>query len=230
MDYRHSLPNGKHGLQPQPSPQYTSRSASPVVPIASVAKNDLPPAPDYNTPRLLHIYKDGITHRHMTIANADKTHPLYTVKQNSGSIFSSVPHMTITQPQSTNNPTPAVIGTTTFHNWSRTVDLTFHGNPVPLESEGIFTRSYAFASPAFEERLRWECDGIWGADLVLVNGKKEWIAKFDASLFSMSKIGKLHIVNGAINGAALDEIVVSGCAFAEHERRRRNSRSAAAGG
>lgn len=58
---------------------------------------------------------------------------------------------------------------------------------------------------------------------MLVNGRREWIARFDASLFSMSKTGKIHVVNGGINGAALDEIVVSGCAMVQHERRRRAS-------
>ncbi|KAL8801961.1 MAG: hypothetical protein Q9200_006759, partial [Gallowayella weberi] len=168
--------------------------------------HNVPPAPAYDTPRTLHIYKDGLTSRHMTIADADKTHPLYTVTRNSGSVFSSKPHMTITQSvQAT--PTPAVVGTATFHSWSRSIDLEFRGHPVSLNSEGIFTRSYAFESPAFGERLRWECDGIWGADTVLVNGKKEWIARFDASLWSMGKVGKLQIVNGGINGVALDEIV-----------------------
>lgn len=67
-------------------------------------------------------------------------------------------------------------------------------------------------------------------DLVLVNGRKEWIAKFDAALWSMGMIGKLHIANGGITGAALDEIVVSGCAFVEHERRRRQRSSTGAVG
>lgn len=65
---------------------------------------------------------------------------------------------------------------------------------------------------------------------MLVNGRKEWIAKFDASLFSMSKTGKLHVVNGSINGAALDEIVVSGTAMVQHERRRRAASSGGGGG
>ncbi|KAL8887398.1 MAG: hypothetical protein Q9205_003609, partial [Flavoplaca limonia] len=126
-----------------------------------------PPAPDYNTPRILHIYLDGLTHRHQTITDMDKSRPLYTLSQNSGSLFSSKPHMTISQASSS---PPTTIGTATFHNWSRTIDLEFHGHAIPFESEGIFTRAYAYQSPAFGEKLRWECDGVWGADLVLVNG------------------------------------------------------------
>ncbi|KAI4259643.1 MAG: hypothetical protein L6R42_004477 [Xanthoria sp. 1 TBL-2021] len=229
MDYKDMASDEKHGLHPHPLPQRAPPSTSHNSPLMNRAHNSLPPAPDYNTPRTLHIYLDGLTQRHMTIADADKTHPLYTIDQNSGGILSSTPHMTISQPQSPNNPTPAVIGTATFHNMKRTIELEFQGQLVSMDSEGIFSRSYAFMSPAFGQRLWWECDGIWGADLVLVNARKEWIAKFDSSLFSWSKLGKLHISNGAISGATLDEIVVSGCAFMQHERRRRN-RSSAGGG
>ncbi|KAL8716695.1 MAG: hypothetical protein Q9225_005993 [Loekoesia sp. 1 TL-2023] len=205
--------------------------AYPGPSVAAPAPSTEPPAPDYNTPRVLHIYRDGLTHRHMTITDEAKSLPLYKIDQNSGSAFSSKPHMTITQPSSTSsNPTASVIGTVTFHNWSRTVDLEFHGHPVPFEPEGIFTRSYGYSSPAFGERLRWECDGIFGSDLVLVNQRKEWIARFDASLFSMSKTGKIHVSNGGINGVALDEIVVSGCAMVQHERRRAASSSGGGGG
>ncbi|KAL8952679.1 MAG: hypothetical protein Q9222_001416 [Ikaeria aurantiellina] len=202
-----SAPHASSSKRKQPSPAPTG-----------------PPAPDYDTPRILHIYRDGLTHRHMTITDMDKSYPLYTISQNSGSIFSSKPHMTITSASSPST----TIGTATFHNWSRTIDLTFHSHPASFDSEGIFTRAYAFDSPAFGERLRWECDGIWGADLVLVNTKKEWIARFDASLFSITKNGKIHVVNGSIRGEALDEVVVSGCAMVQLERRRRNN-SAAAG-
>ncbi|KAL8827582.1 MAG: hypothetical protein Q9170_006957 [Blastenia crenularia] len=211
----------KQGFEKNGAPSY------PGPPMSEPSGSFGSPAPDYNTPRVLHIYRDGITHRHMTITDEAKNLPLYKMDQNSGGIFSSKPHMTITQPSSPQNP---VIGTATFHNWSRTIDLEVHGRAIPFQSEGIFTRSYAFSSPAFGDKLRWECDGIWGADLVLVNTKKEWLAKFDASLFSMSKTGKLHIVNGGINGVALDEIVVSGCAMVQHERRRRAASAGGGGG
>ncbi|KAL9003255.1 MAG: hypothetical protein Q9188_003870 [Gyalolechia gomerana] len=218
-------PFEKHEAPAYPGSPTPAPSASPTPQKTQQHAPSGPPPPDYNTPRVLHIYRDGITHRHMTITDEAKHLPLYKIDQNSGGVFSSKPHMTIVNPSS--NQT---IGTATFHSWSRTIDLELHGRPIPFESEGIFTRSYAFSSPAFGERLRWECDGIFGADLVLVNGRKEWIAKFDASLFSMSKTGKLHVVNGSINGVALDEIVVSGTAMVQHERRRRAASSGGGGG
>ncbi|KAI4114536.1 MAG: hypothetical protein LQ338_007993, partial [Usnochroma carphineum] len=131
MDFK-TPPSEKH----QPPTYSNPPLASPAPPATAHAAPNEPPAPDYNTPRTLHIYRDGLTHRHMTITDMDKSHPLYQMDQNSGSLFSSKPHMTISQPSS-----KTVIGTATFHNWSRTIDLEFHGRPVSFESEGIFTRA-----------------------------------------------------------------------------------------
>ncbi|KAL9006048.1 MAG: hypothetical protein Q9180_009771, partial [Flavoplaca navasiana] len=100
-----------------------------------------PPAPDYNTPRILHIYLDGLTHRHLTITDMDKSRPLYKIDQNSGTLFSSKPHMTISQASSSSTTPPTTIGTVTFHSWSRSIDLELHGRPIPFEPEGIFTRA-----------------------------------------------------------------------------------------
>ncbi|CAL8584890.1 hypothetical protein XPA_010473 [Xanthoria parietina] len=208
----------------QASPYTGAPKSAPGPSMSEAGAPSGPPAPDYNTPRILHIYRDGISHRHMTITDMDKSHPLYKMDQNAGTMFSSKPHMTIT------SASGSTMGSATFHNSSRTIDLQLHEQPVAFESEGMFTRAYAYQSPAFGERLRWECEGIWGSDLVLVNGRKEWIARFEASTFSMSKTGTIHVVHGGISGMALDEIMVSGCAMVEQQRRRRNSNGAASGG
>lgn len=210
---------------PSPSP---SPYPSPQMPAQYYNTPPQPAAPAYNTPRVLHIYRGhGFSSRHMTIKDEAKNQPLYQIDQNSGGMFSSKPHMTVRNPSS-----GQAIGTATYHSWSRTVDLEVHGRPIAFESSGIFTRSYNFSSPAFGERMKWECDGFWGADLVLVNSRNDWIAKFDASLFSMSKAGKLHVVNGSINGVALDEIVVSGAAMVhvQNEARKAMNNGLSAGG
>lgn len=176
-----------------------------------------PPPPSVQEPRLLHIYLDGLTHRHLTIRDSDKRTPLYTVSANSGSIFSSKPHMRIFRGSAQTTP----IGTADFHNYSRTVDLTIQGRPVSMDASGLFTRSHVFQSSIGP--LQWEGDGIFSNDLVLVNERKEWLAKFHNSAFAMGKEGKLEISNGEITGVFLDEIVVSGLAMIEHQRRRRNN-------
>ncbi|KAL8877769.1 MAG: hypothetical protein Q9192_008603 [Flavoplaca navasiana] len=155
----------------------------------------------------------------MTIADEDKTHPLYTVENSPSRLFSSR-NLTIYKAADIENSKPGVIGTSAFSK------LDFHGHSVDMS---LSHHSLTYVSPAFEQRLWWETDGEWGVDLVLVDAKKELIAQIDASLSGCSTFGQLHISNGAIDSAALDEIVVSGCAFLQYERRRRNRTSAGGG-
>ena len=57
----------------------------------------------------------------------------------------------------------------------------------------------------------------------------EWVARFDNAAWSFKKEGKIEIVDAGFPQGILDEIVVSGLAMIEHERRRR-SRSNGGGG
>ncbi|KAI4163490.1 MAG: hypothetical protein LQ342_002997 [Letrouitia transgressa] len=192
-----------------------------------------PSPPTYMTPRTLHIYRDGFTARHMTVTDMDKSHALYQVHCNHGTIFSSKPHMRVTAPSSSSSSSSnaPILGTATFHSWSRRVDITVGPHSAELARPGFFTRSLAYVSPAFGgQTLTWQCDGIFGSDLVLVNEQKEWLAKFDHAAFSWSKEGKLHIVNGSIGGLALDEIVTTGFAMMIHERRRKQNSGGGGGG
>ena len=64
----------------------------------------------------------------------------------------------------------------------------------------------------------------------LVNAEGNWLARFERSSFSLGKRGKLEIAGGVQWGPGLlDEIVISGIAMVEAERRRRN-RSSGGGG
>ncbi|KAL8999382.1 MAG: hypothetical protein Q9169_001808 [Polycauliona sp. 2 TL-2023] len=215
MDYRDISSGKRHSLHfHQSSPR-----ASPSLG---------PPVLDHTTARILYVYIDGMTLRHITIADDQfKTKLLYTIEHNSGGTLSSPPRLTIAKCQSTANPNEAVIGTATLQGGA--IDFVSHGHSVSMDRNSFFGHSYAFMSPAFRQRLFWETEGIWGVDLVLVNGQREWIAKFDASLFSTSNAGRLHISNKAMSEAALDEIVISGCGFLQNERRKR-SRTSAGGG
>ncbi|KAL9580842.1 MAG: hypothetical protein Q9212_004251 [Teloschistes hypoglaucus] len=206
------------------SNMFSTVPEGPYAPIEEKVPSG-PPAPAYSTSRTLHVYSDSSwSSRNMTIADADRSHPLYTLTRNSGGWLSSKPHLTVTSAQ-----TSAVVGSATFHSMSRKVELDLHGKHVLFEPEGLFTRSHGFASPAFGyDRLTWKCKG-WGSDLILVNSRNQWIARFDAAVWAMKKVGKLEVGDGGIAGAALDEIVVSGLTMVEFERRRKSSNSAAAG-
>lgn len=78
--------------------------------------------------------------------------------------------------------------------------------------------------------LRWERDGAFTVNLCCVTEKGEWVAKFDNANWSMTKTGKLEIVDRGIPKEVLDEVVVSGLAMIEHERRRRSNAAAGGGG
>ncbi|KAL8834553.1 MAG: hypothetical protein Q9176_007436 [Flavoplaca citrina] len=218
MDYRDLASSKKHALHPHPSLQQASRSTSLAPPILNHAHNNFLPLTD-NTIRTLDIYLHGITHQQMTIADEDKTRPLYTVENSPSGLFSSR-NLTIYKAADTENPEPGFVGTAMFGKFD------FHGHSVDMS---LNHHSLTYVSPAFEQRLCWETDGEWGVDLVLVGAKKEFIARIDPSLSGCSTFGQLHIFNGAIGTAALDEIVVSGCAFVQYERRIRNRTSAGGG-
>lgn len=60
---------------------------------------------------------------------------------------------------------------------------------------------------------------MFTANLCCVTEKGEWVAKFDNSNWSMTKKGKLEIVDRGMPKDVLDEVVVSGLAMIERQRR-----------
>ena len=62
-------------------------------------------------------------------------------------------------------------------------------------------------------------------NLKLVDQQDNLYARFDNAAFSMSKEGKLEIYAPNAQGMLLDEIVTSGLAMIQCERRRRNNNS-----
>ena len=70
---------------------------------------------------------------------------------------------------------------------------------------------------------------MWSADLVCVTERGDWVARFGNSTWSVSKQGRIEVVNRDFPREVLDELVVSGLAMVELERRRRSNNAAAAG-
>lgn len=179
--------------------------------------------------RFLHIYVEGLTRRRMTILDSDKTTPIYIVKSNRGSIFSSKPHMKFCRPQTPSSTLETQIGSASFRRWSRALELEFGSSAVYLEPKGFLTRSTKFQSSVGP--LTWQHDSAIGRDLRLVNAEGNWLARFEGTSFSWKKTGKLEIAGGVQWGPGLlDEIVISGIAMVEAERRRRNNAAAGGGG
>ena len=102
-----------------------------------------------------------------------------------------------------------------------------------LDYRGVFKSGYSYTSPAMHNSIvYWKRDGtLKFGDMVCLDEKEMPIARFEASHFSMRDRGRLELVGmgpAAQGGAAMDEIVVTGLALAEH-RRRQNNRSSGGG-
>ena len=164
-------------------------------------------------------------HRHTQIIDSDKVTLLYDIKANTGSFFSSKPHMRIT-----NGMTGAEVGSVTFHNMTSDIDHVIHGQQVSFDRPGMFTTQHQFQSPTTRQIISWKRDGMFsGGDLKCVNEAGELYALFEISLWAMSKDGKLELGPG-IQGPFMDEIIVSGIASMEQHRRQRNRSSGGGGG
>lgn len=142
-------------------------------------------------PRLLHIYSEGLTNRHLRIVDSDKQTALYEVYM-PRNIFSSKPHMTITT--AAGPGLPAIpIGTATFHSFSRRTDLTMFSSSVStsstssssshqqqyhqqqqreesstvvLEPHGLFSRGLHFSSKVAGP-LVWNRESVFRGQMVL---------------------------------------------------------------
>lgn len=70
---------------------------------------------------------------------------------------------------------------------------------------------------------------MFTANLCCVTERGECVARFDNANWSMTKEGKLEIVDRGMPKGVLDEVVVSGLAMIEHQRRN-NGASGGGGG
>lgn len=204
----------------QPPPQ---RAPSPSFPYGANPSIPQPPTTSAPIPRTLHIYREGLTQKRGTVYDSDKTTPLYLIRNSWAAGWSGKPNVEITSPG-----TGQVIATVTFHAWSRTVDFMLHGQALPMDPAGWFTRSYTFQSPI--GTLKWQKTGIWGYSLQCVTERGEWLARFDTAYFSMRKEGRLEIVSRELPQMLVDQLVVTGIAMVEIEKRAHASAGASGGG
>ena len=215
-------------LPEQPPPYHDVKASvrpSAHVPLPQSAQHQ-PRASSQPQTRTLHIYHEGLIHRKVYVLDSDKTTPLYNVEQNSGSVFSSKPHMTF---HSANGP---VIGGVSFPSFSRSIDMTIHGKDVQLGSCGLFTIAHQFVSPR-GTILQWKRDGVFSGNMVCVDKaadpQAQLVARFEWNHLAISKSGTME-VSSAVQGVFLDEVVISGLGMYEMQRRRSGSSSGGNGG
>ena len=179
--------------------------------------------------RLLHVYHSGTIHRKIQILGPEKTTVLYTVEPDSGGLFSSKPHLTVYKAD-----TNTVVGTATFHSFSETVDMVIHNSAISFSSSGIFTSAHEWTSLAGAigggqgMRFKWKMGGfLHGDDMRCSDQEDRVCAKFESSGWALKKDGKFEVAP-SVGGALMDEVIVSGLAMLELQRRKKNNASAGA--
>ena len=113
--------------------------------------------------------------------------------------------------------TGQMVGTINFPMMSRRIELVINGHPQQLEYNGFRDRSYRFMSSIGP--LKWASMSMMGAGVACTTERGEWLAKFDTSWFSMHGTGKLELVNQNLPQGLVDELVVTGLAMLENDRR-----------
>ncbi len=174
-------------------------------------------------PRTLHVYIQGFTRRKVTIVDSDKQTQLYSLKISSNS-FSSSPDIAFHRGSS-----DTLIGTAIFRKFSRTIDLQFYSSPlssipVAMTAPSLFTRSLNFESSIGP--LTWKGSGVFSRNFILIKSQnEECVARFTRKNFSMSRWGNFELAPMFATAVQklLDEIVVSGIAIAETQRREEGS-------
>ena len=146
---------------------------------------------------------------HITIQDTDELHtPLYDVK------------LSIAKPQMAFSTTQSIVATTTiatviFHALHTRIDAMVNSRAIELTTHLSLKSVYTYASPALQgTNLTWKTRNP-SSDLKCVDEKRVVVARFHFSGLSLSKVGRLEVVDSrARDGAASEELVVTGLAFA----------------
>ncbi|KAI9720670.1 MAG: hypothetical protein M1812_002850 [Candelaria pacifica] len=189
------------------------------IPPSTSPRPTAGPPPAYTSPRLLHIYHEGHSERRASIKDSSKT-TLYSIDLHHW----SKPHMVVFAGDSKNE-----IGTVAFHSLSSTMDLTVRGTEFSLKNDKYWTQQYSFVSRATGRKFRWKMESLWTMnDFVCMDEKDMPIAKFEGSTWALRKLGKIELVQG-LDGALLDEVLMSGLAMVEMVQRTKKAAVGAAG-
>ncbi|KAI9793763.1 MAG: hypothetical protein M1835_007069 [Candelina submexicana] len=223
--YNQPSETGSSQLIPNSFPSYTPPAQPPSAQFPNDQKTNLPPSispaptappPAYSSPRLLHIYHEGLTQRHASIKDSSKT-TLYTIDLHQW----TKPHMVIFAGDSKNH-----VGTVTFHTLSSTMDLVINGTEIGFKNDSFWTQQYSFVSRATGKKLRWKFESSWSMKHVVCLDEKDLaVAKFEGSTWALRKLGKIELVPG-VDGGLLDEVLVSGLAMMEMIQRTKKAASA----
>ncbi|MCJ1469001.1 hypothetical protein MMC07_007633 [Pseudocyphellaria aurata] len=177
---------------------------------------------------LLHISlgNDGHRGRRITILDGDKV-SIYIVDSKRSAIFTRL-SLNVYRPGRSPSRRDASIGSAKYHLWTRTVDLQVGSSTITMKAKGFVRRSMTFQSSV--GRLTWQHESLFRNGLRLVDAGGTLLARFESTSFSRRKTRTLEI-SDAVRSAPglLDEVVISGIAVVEAERRQNENAVAASG-
>lgn len=129
-----------------------------------------------------------------------------------------------------NASTKAIVGTITFRQMSGDIDLEIHGKAINFAKPSLFTSTHEFRSLATGKVFKWKKDGIFsGGDLKCIDEREQVCANFESSRWAVKKDGKFEIAP-MVQGPFMDEVLVTGIAAMEYQRKQGNKSSAGGGG
>lgn len=212
-----SHPSRQQYPQRTPSPSGFPNGSNPAY------RSSSPAAFPTSQPRIFHLKRDGFTQTKAHIYEADNRTEAYHMKSSySAEWSSSKPNNVITSAY-----TGQMVGTINFPMWTRQIELVINGRTVPLEYNAWKDRSYRFMSSIGP--LKWAAISTMGASLACTTERGEWLAKFDTKWFSMKGGAQLEIVNQNLPQELVDELVVTGLAMLENDRRNMAAAASAGG-
>ena len=150
---------------------------------------------------LLHIYREGgMFSRDLIIMDSDKTTALYAVSHQPRS-FRSRATTVVYRAQNPSQP----VGIAVFSGLhGGNVDLQLHQRPVPFDRPpGILVR-YEYTWQSGIGPLKWSSTSGFGRNLICVNERGEWLAKYETVMYAREKRGRLEVLNWDIQNGALD--------------------------
>ncbi|MCJ1468999.1 hypothetical protein MMC07_007631 [Pseudocyphellaria aurata] len=181
--------------------------------------------------RLLHISigdDGGHRGRRILVLDGDKKTPIYIVDSKRSAFLTRL-SLTIHRPATPGSRQhDTLIGSAKFHLWTRRVDLQIGSSAIPMKTKGFVRRSMTFRSSSVGD-VTWQQEGLFrrsGLRLVVDAGGTV-LARLESTSLSRRKTRTLEI-SDAVRSApdVLDEVVISGIAVVEAERRRKKNAEA----
>jgi hypothetical protein len=175
-NFQISSPSGSESLQQ--SPQLTTLPQ--------------PPAYTSQSPSLLLNFSWKKLHVLVQDDTAPSSSPLYSIAIHT----TTGPHILLRT-----FPDGSTIGTGTLHLFSITPDISIHGRSGRLRAQKRFRTDYSYLSYAYSDvagqavTLRWKsASGFVAWDFLCVDGEGNTVARFEASVFNVSKVARVEFM------------------------------------